>query len=155
MITLHMRQPLEHIMSMVSILCTSVSDDCFGPACSSQEEQRNTELHLLEAITKLLVELPKEPNPSTAYAASRILQLRSDVLQFIGCLTGSEAGKTALISHKNALPRLSRRISEEVDELYEWRRGQKLRYVLCPCATTAVSAGSFPFLIESQNTLHK
>lgn len=133
-ILLQTGQPMEHITTMVSILCTSISDESFGPTVTSQDEQRRGEDLLLNGMTNLLVHIPEDVDPSATLPTSRVLHLRNIVLEFFGCLVGTQGGKNALLIHKSALNRISRRIAEEVDELYEWRRGQKERY-----------AGSIPF----------
>lgn len=123
------RQPLDLMLAMASILCTSASDESFGPCTTVEDAQRENEQTLLSSITQLLITTPKQPDSEEQYTDSQILHLRTEIIQFLGSLAGVESGKRALVNNKDALPRISRRISEEVDELYEWRRGEALRYV--------------------------
>lgn len=42
-----------------------------------------------------------------------------------------QMGVAALARHPTALPRLARRIADELEEVYEWRFGAERRYVFC------------------------
>lgn len=58
------------------------------------------------------------------------MELRKEVLQFLGGVAGMETGIAALAVHQNALPRLIRRIAEELEEIYELKFGRDQRYVI-------------------------
>jgi len=122
---LHPGQPLELIRRMASILCTSVVNDTFGPITSSN--QRKNEEFLLEAATKPLEMAPKQSPKEKKYTVMQVLELRQEVLQFLGCVCSTESGMLAMAKHDNAVSRVAIRIAEEVDQCYEWRLGEGSR----------------------------
>lgn len=132
---LNPNQPLRHIQRMVSILSTSCLGDSFGPLSSNEADQQVNEGHLLEASTRLLADPPKPMPDKPKYARVQILELRQEVLQFLGGVAGMELGVLALARHLNALPRLVKRIAEELEEVYEFKFGRDRRYVLFSCSS--------------------
>ena len=121
---------------MASILCTSVMNDSFGPITSSN--QRGNEEFLLEAATKPLEMTPKMPSKEReggtgggvgggAYGAMQVLEVRREILQFLGCVCGTESGMLAMARHDNAVSRVAIRVADEVDQCYDWRLGESAR----------------------------
>ena len=134
-ICMHPGQPLEVIRRMASILCTSVMNDSFGPITSSN--QRGNEEFLLEAVTKPLEMTPKMPSRERegagagasggGYGAMQVLDVRREILQFLGCICGTESGMLAMARHDNAVSRVAIRVADEVDQCYDWRLGESAR----------------------------
>jgi hypothetical protein len=124
---LHMWQPPEVIQRMARILCTSVFADSFGPITSSN--QRASEGLLLDQATQLLVTLSREHKK---YSATQMLEMRMELLQFLGCVASTEMGMAALAKHDRAVLRISLRIAEELDACYDWRPGERIRLVFFP-----------------------
>jgi hypothetical protein len=127
---LHIAQPLEVIRRMASILCTSVLNDSFGPITSSN--QRAHEGYLLEAATKPLEMVPRQSGKENRYSAVQVLELRQELLQFLGCVCTIELGMLALAKHERAVLRIAMRVAEELDICYEWRPGEGIRLVPFP-----------------------
>jgi len=129
-ILLNAAQPLQDIQRFVSMLCTSVFGDSFGPQLSSEVQQQQNESHILDVVTRLLVEVPDVSAEEPGSHRSKIVQLRKEVIHFLGCLTGTERGSNLIISHNSALSRLVRRISDELDDVYDYKGDVRSRYVL-------------------------
>lgn len=143
---LNINQPMEHLQQMVSILCTSVLRKTFGTISSSGEDrQRHNEEQLLLQVTQLLVLAPKQMNKArfTTVGSQEERQKRAEsgprhqfkentklrigVIQFLGCISLEEAGLLTLCRHSSVLERLVICINKEIDQLYEWRRGDEAR----------------------------
>ncbi|KAF8426866.1 hypothetical protein EV426DRAFT_423425 [Tirmania nivea] len=120
-ILLNAAQPLQDIQRFVSMLCTSVFGDSFGPQLSNEAQQRQNESHILEGVTRLLVEVPDVGAEEPGSRHSQIVQLRKEVVHFLGCLVGTERGSKLIISHNSAFSRLVRRISDELDYVYDFK----------------------------------
>lgn len=127
---LNANQPLRHIKRMVSILSTSCLGDSFGPLSSNETEQRVNEGHLLDTSTKLLADAPKPMPNEPKYTRVQVVELQREVLQFLGGVAGMELGVLSLARNQNVLPRLAKRIAEELEEAYEFKSGRDQRFVL-------------------------
>lgn len=123
---LHPAQPLDVIRRMASVLCTSIVGDSFGPITSAQ---RKHETFLLEAATKPLEMVPRQPSKDRKYSPVQVLELRQMLVRFLGSVASTESGMLALAKHERTVLRLSMRIAEEVDQCYEWRLGEEIRCV--------------------------
>ena len=131
-ILLNAAQPLQDIQRFVSMLCTSVFWDSFGPQLSNEARQRQNESHILDAVTRLLVEVPDVSAEEPGSRRSKIVQLRKEVVYFLGCLVGTERGSKLIISHNSALSKLVRRISDELDDVYDFKGDVRSRCILFP-----------------------
>ena len=129
---LNATQPLQDIQRFVSMLCTSVFGDSFGPQLSNEAQQRQNESHILDVVTRLLVEVPDVSAEEPGSRRSKIVQLRKEVVHFLGCLVGTERGSKLIIGHNSALSRLVRRISDELDDVYDFKGDVRSRYLLFP-----------------------
>lgn len=114
-------QLLDDIQCMTSMLCVSVFGDSFGPQVSSEANQRQNESHILDAVSRLLVEVPEVNASEQATRRSKVIALRKELLQFLGCLLATQTGSKLLVNHPTILSRLVRRISDELEELYNFR----------------------------------
>ncbi|KAA8906658.1 hypothetical protein FN846DRAFT_906948 [Sphaerosporella brunnea] len=122
---LHIAQPLQVMQRMASILCASVLPDSFGPITSIN--QRANEGFLLEAATKPLELAPRQYGNESKYSATQILELRQELLAFLGCVCSTEIGMLALAKHDRGVLRIALRITEELDVCYDWRPGERIR----------------------------
>lgn len=102
---------------MANILCTSIIGDTFGPVIS---DQLNNQTILLGCITQLLDTAERDDSCT----ALELLALHGDIVEFLGCVVGTDAGMRLVATHPLAVERLAVRVAVEVDQLYEWRRGE-------------------------------
>ncbi|KAG0635354.1 hypothetical protein HOY80DRAFT_982139 [Tuber brumale] len=123
LILLNPTQPIEHIRRMASILCTSVTSQSFGPRGSNEAAQRQNESNLLASITRVLSDTPGSATGEPKWDRVEAVELRKEIVQFLGMVAGTNLGNEALAQHQVALPRLSKRIAEELEEVYEWKYG--------------------------------
>lgn len=127
---LNANQPLRHIKSMISILSTSCLGDSFGPLSSNESEQRVNEGHLLDTATRLMIDTPKPMPNEPKYTRVQVVELQREVLQFLGGVAGMEMGVLSLARNQSVLPRLVKRIAEELEEVYEFKSERDQRFVL-------------------------
>lgn len=127
---LNANQPLRHIKSMISILSTSCLGDSFGPLSSNESEQRLNEGHLLDIATRLMTDTPKPMPNEPKYTRVQVVELQREVLQFLGGVAGMEMGVLSLARNQSVLPRLVKRIAEELEEVYEFKSERDQRFVL-------------------------
>ncbi|PWW73947.1 hypothetical protein C7212DRAFT_365446 [Tuber magnatum] len=123
LILLSPTQPIEHIHRMASILCTSVTSQSFGPRGSNEMAQRQNESNLLASITRVLSDTPGSTTGEPRWDRVEAVELRKEIVQFLGTVAGVKLGIEALAQHQVVLPRLSKRIAEELEEVYEWKYG--------------------------------
>lgn len=121
-------QPLRHIQRMISILSTSCLGDSFGSLSSNETEQRVNEGHLLDTSTRLLSDSPKPMPNEPKYTRIQVVELQQEVLQFLGGVAGMEPGVLSLAKNQTVLPRLVKRIAEELEEVYEFKFGRDQRF---------------------------
>lgn len=126
---LNPHQRLPHIQRMASLLSISCLGDSFGSVVSNEMDQRTNEGHLIDAITKLLVNTPRAIPNKPGYTKLEIIGLRKQILQLLGCISGMETGLSALAKHPTALTRLIKRMADELEEIYECKFGREQRYV--------------------------
>jgi len=117
---------------MTSILCTSVTSQSFGPRGSNEAAQRQNESNLLASITRVLADTPGSTTGEPRWDKVEAVELRKEIVQFLGTVAGTRLGIEALAQHPAALLRLSKRIAEELEEVYEWKYGADRRYVFLP-----------------------
>ncbi|KAG0129637.1 hypothetical protein HOY82DRAFT_404740 [Tuber indicum] len=108
---------------MASILSTSVTSQSFGPRGSNEAAQRQNESNLLASITRVLSDTPGSATGEPKWDRVEAVELRKEIVQFLGMVAGTSLGNEALAQHQVALPRLSKRIAEELEEVYEWKYG--------------------------------
>jgi len=155
LILLNPTQPIDHIRRMASILCTSVTSQSFGPRGSNEAAQRQNESNLLASITRVLADTPGSTTGEPRWDKVEAVELRKEIVQFLGTVAGTKLGIEALAQHPAALLRLSKRIAEELEEVYEWKYGADRRYVfffsfrfsISPSPLFPCFFSPFPFLL--------
>lgn len=125
MILLTLNQPIQHIKLCLSWIRTSVFLDTFGTIVRSGEEQLENQNTLLEVVTKLLVERPRVAAGNQPYKREQLLDIRTEACAFLTTVAAMHTkGKAIIIEHPTALPRLVKVVAQELDQLYQWRRGE-------------------------------
>jgi len=124
---------------MLTILCTGVFSDSFGPQASNEGTQRQNESHILDVVTRLLIETPDCLGEDEIKKRPIILRLRKEVIKFLGCVVGMEDGTRVIANHPTALSRLVRRIADQLEEVYDFRWDVRGRLVLIPSSTNYCS----------------
>lgn len=151
----HSLQPLEIVRSFVGILSTSAIGPNFGPILSASARQAESEARILEDATWFLEFRPKR----LAASGLEVLQaLRTEVVRLLGAVGATDAGLVALAKHALVVPRLVLRIADEVDQLYEWRRGDGPRAAFVNAGVTllhGVVMRSPEELVESLGKDHR
>ncbi|OLL26131.1 hypothetical protein NEOLI_000637 [Neolecta irregularis DAH-3] len=110
---LNARQDIEIVHGTIKLLMSSVREDDFGPPCSADIRPRHSNL-LLDASTRLLTE------SSRTLAASKKQQVRLDIIDFLHSIAFSgQPGITYLFNSNQVIPRLVKRISAELNSIYD------------------------------------
>ncbi|KAF8472081.1 hypothetical protein BDZ91DRAFT_653093 [Kalaharituber pfeilii] len=121
---LNPNQPLATINALLSLLCTSIFMDSFGPQLSNSSQQSQNELHTLEAVTRILVETPDLSAVEMKMRRERLVEVRKGVVGFLGCVVAAmEGGGKRVVESREGLARLVKRVAEEVEALYDFRGG--------------------------------
>ncbi|CRG83169.1 Stress response protein NST1 [Talaromyces islandicus] len=136
LMSLNAHQPLQDIILILRILSTSLRPGAFGTIQPSEAEQRQVEQHFIERATSLLTERVNPDEGAEEYLPSQICQMHMEILSFLEMLTfyNSDIEKgpaqNVILSHELVLPRLFRRMYEDMDCLYTLRPEHNLRTAL-------------------------
>lgn len=125
---LHKVQPLEQILTLLSLLDSSILRDGFGPRVEpdvlkgqeDRDRQMKNEDSLLKRLTVLLFEKPIAHKAGPQYTAMDILSLRAAIIAFLNHLVVSQRGGQALAEHGLLIGRLARFIHECVLAMYAY-----------------------------------
>lgn len=77
-----------------------------------------------------MADAPKPMPNESKYTRVQVVELQREILQFLGGVAGMEMGVLSLARNQNVLPRLVKRIAEELEEVYEFKSGRDQRFVL-------------------------
>lgn len=77
-----------------------------------------------------MADAPKPMPNESNYTRVQVVELQREILQFLGGVAGMEMGVLSLVRNQNVLPRLVKRIAEELEEVYEFKSGRDQRFVL-------------------------
>ncbi|KAH8704197.1 hypothetical protein BGW36DRAFT_423717 [Talaromyces proteolyticus] len=136
LMSLNAHQPLQDIVLILRILSTSLRPGAFGTIQPSEAEQRQIEQHFIERVTSLLTERINPDEGAKDYLSSEICQMHLELISFLETLTFYNPdielgpGRNVILSHELVLPRLFRRMYEDMDYLYTLRPEHDLRTAL-------------------------
>ena len=107
------KQPLDDILGMLRLLCTSVFPTSIGPVSESRDAAAVARI-IIEKVSRLLVDLPRSATSWREKHAAR-----TAALEALTAFLRSPFGATQLALHPNLIPRLITVLSSSLDELYE------------------------------------
>jgi hypothetical protein len=140
-------QPIDDIIIMLNLLSTSILSSTFGNICGTEDDQAAAEKYILDRVTYLLWEIPRGDQAKQPQFRAKTLELRTEAMALLTSLALSSPhphddpnhhGSLLLANHPNALGRLFRCMSDEVEALYVHGQDHKQHALLVNEATRLV-----------------
>ena len=128
---LSQHQSIEDFDMMLQLLSMSILKESIGPIAPEPDADfRLTQAgYIIDRVSLLLVNTPTGPEGSRKYDASVIADLRLQILRTLEAFCQTIWGGAAVAVHLNAICRLVKLMSNELDALYDYRSGHKQRLV--------------------------
>ena len=129
-------QPLDQILIIIDLLGTSILSSTLGSIRGNDgEAQRETEEHVLERLSALLVETLRARSENETYPRSEVAELRLEVLRLLSSIACNKHGGGAMAAHPSVIRRLVKTMSDELEALYDHRAGHEASAALVNLAT--------------------
>ena len=103
------------------MLRDSVLSSTFGTISDDAALQALHEKSLVDRLTNLLFDVPKQPSDEVPYADDELAQLRIEVLDLFRAMCLSDHGGLLLGRHRHAVGRLVRFVDVQINRLYSLR----------------------------------
>ncbi|KAL8640982.1 MAG: hypothetical protein Q9228_002155 [Teloschistes exilis] len=133
---LNVVQPIDELHLTLRLLRTSIQDETFAMIVPPNDgKQTPSEMNLIDLLTRLLVETPKQPKEEESYDVIDIAQLRLSVLSLMGEMVLNQHSSKALATSQHAIGRLVWLMNDELDALYDHKFGYEVRAQLVNEAT--------------------
>jgi hypothetical protein len=128
---LSQHQPVEDFDMMLQLLSMSVMKESIGPIAPEPDAELQLPRagYIIDRVSLLLINNPTVPDGSTKHDASVIAGLRLQILRTLEAFCQTTWGGAAVAVHPNAIGRLVKLMSNELDALYDYRSGHKQRSV--------------------------
>lgn len=114
---------------MLKFLSTSVANDSFGAPSGNEAFDRTIINDILSKLTTYLAQTPKVPFSTEDYAPDVVANFRLQILQLMTSMTRSTYASKAMALHRDVIGRLVKLISDELNELYDYKPGRDARSV--------------------------
>jgi hypothetical protein len=120
---LSQHQPVADFDMMLQLLAMSTLKDSLGPLAIDLDPdlQLKQAEYIIERVSHLLINLPTVPEGSPKHDRSAILDLRLQILRTLTAFCQTAWGGEAVAMHPNAIGRLVKLMSDELDALYDHR----------------------------------
>ena len=125
-------QPLDDVQLILKLLCYSVQEGSFGTIADIADTgviQTHPEQHIIDRFTTALVESPRVLEGEKSYNAMEIAQMRLQALALVETMCDSTYCAEALAKSPVAIGRLVRLMNDELNALYDHKRGHEYRCV--------------------------
>ncbi|KAH6676267.1 DNA repair protein-like protein Rad26 [Halenospora varia] len=113
--------PVKDFEMMIRLLSTSVFKDSVGAIIGDGTDPNQILDAVLDRLTHHLVEVPLLPNSKDHMDLAILSKLRVKILQLLTSMTRSPIGSRAMAMHGLTIGRLVSLISDELDNLYDYR----------------------------------
>ena len=126
-------QPLDDVQLILKLLCYSVQEGSFGTIADIADTgviQTHPEQHIIDRFTTALVEPPRVLEGDKSYNAMEIAQMRLQALALVETMCDSTYCAEALAKSPVAIGRLVRLMNDELNALYDHKRGHEYRCVI-------------------------
>lgn len=128
---LSQHQSVEDFDMMLQLLSMSIMEESIGPIAPEPdaEFQLPRAGYIIDRVSLLLINTPTVPEGSMKDNASVTADLRLQILRTLEAFCQTIWGGAAVAMHPNAIGRLVKFMSNELDALYDYRSGHKQRSV--------------------------
>ncbi|MCJ1466481.1 hypothetical protein MMC07_005100 [Pseudocyphellaria aurata] len=125
---LNVAQPIEELHIAISLLRTSVLETSFAMRVTPGDgTQGKSQEHVIERLTRLLLEVPLAMEGASPFEVAGITELRLQVLSLLEAMCDNKHGGEALATHKDVIGRLVRVMNDELGALYDRQYGHEQR----------------------------
>ncbi|RDL29713.1 Uncharacterized protein BP5553_10693 [Venustampulla echinocandica] len=121
LVMLSPNHPTPDFEMMLPLLSTSVFRDSFGAITVEGIPELQVVDNILERLTYTLFEIPPLPGSSEKMELGALSKLRLNVLQLMTSMTRSSFASRAMAMHPLTIGRLVSLISDELDDLYDYK----------------------------------
>lgn len=121
--------PTPDFEMMLRLLSTSVFKESFGAIVTEAMQASQVMDNILDRLTYVLFDVPPLPNTNEKMGIDVLSKLRLKVLQLLTSMTRSPFAGRAMAMHPHAIGRLVSLISDEVDDLYDYKARHEERYL--------------------------
>jgi len=120
-------QQMADMVLMLKLLSTSTTKNSFGAPSGEEGQDRTIINNILDKLTLFLVKVPSKPQSIERYESEVVSKLRLEVLQLFTSMTRSPYASKFMVSHRDLIGRLVKLISDELDDLYDYKPGREAR----------------------------
>lgn len=130
LVSFGVEQRLADTELMLSLLSTSIFKDSFGARSANPAEEVIIDKQIGDHFSRILTKIPTKPDtkgrePLESEAVDR---LRLMVLQLMTGMTRSPYAGSLIVKHQNAIGAIVSLISNELDDLYDYKPRRRERY---------------------------
>jgi hypothetical protein len=131
---LSQHQAVEDFDMMLQLLAMSILKESIGPIAPEPdaELQLPQARYIIDRVSLLLINNPTVPEGAMKHDACIIADLRFQILRTLEAFCQITWGGAAVAAHPNAIGRLVKLMSNELDALYDYRSGHKQRSITTP-----------------------
>lgn len=136
MMLLSFLHPLEELHIAVAILRTSVLKNSFAMVIPHGDGKQDvSEAHVIDNLSRLLVESPRLSQGEPLLDAVQLCELRIEILGLLHAMCEQQYCAEALAKHRLVIGRLVRVMNDELDRSYDFLYGHDQRIALVNAAT--------------------
>ena len=126
---LNIAQPISELHLALSLLQTSVLEESFAMIVPPGDgDQRKSQEHVIEPLSRLLVQGPQTQDNSTTHDPIEIAKLRLATLDLMESMCSTTYGGQALANHRDVIGRLVWLMNDELAALYDYDHARDYRY---------------------------
>ncbi len=128
---LSQHQSVEDFDMMLQLLAMSIMKESIGPIAPEPDAELQLPRagYIIDRVSLLLINTPTVPEGARKHDSSVIASLRLQILRTLEAFCQTIWGGAAVAVHPNAIGRVVKLLSSELDALYDYRSGYKQRSV--------------------------
>ena len=136
MMLLSFLHPIEELHITVDLLRTSVLKNSFAMIIPPGDgKQDASEAHVIDNLSRLLVEAPRPAQGEPFLDAVQLSELRLEILELLDAMCERKYSAEALAKHRLVIGRLVRVMNDELDRAYDYQYGHGQHIALVNAAT--------------------
>ncbi|KAG9238524.1 DNA repair protein-like protein Rad26 [Amylocarpus encephaloides] len=121
LVMLSTNQPTQDLDMIMRLLSSSVFPESFGSILGETTQAIQVMDSILDRLTYILFDIPPLPQSVNKMDPNTLSKLRLEVLQLMTSMTRSPFASKAIAMHYHAIGRLVSLISDELDDLYDYK----------------------------------
>ena len=156
MMLLSFLHPIEELHITIALLRTSILNHSFAMIIPPGDgKQDASEAHVIDNLSRLLVESPRPAQGEAFLDAVQLSELRLEILELLRSMCERKYSAEALVRHRLVIGRLVRVMNDELDRAYDFQYGHAQRIALVNAATHLLHflTSNYASLIDMQARL--